>query len=266
MHAILFDANLCVGCESCLEACREKNGLEGKPEDKLSATTYTILEERGDDSYLRRMCMHCIEPSCASACPVKALHKTPEGPVVYEYERCIGCRYCMVACPFEIPRYEWSSLTPRVKKCEQCHDRVAQGLPTACAEACPTEATISGDRVDLIAEAWRRIAEDPENYAPRVYGLQEVGGTGVLIIGSKEVLEGAFNERIPDEALPEKTWVVLSKIPTTVAVMGAGMLGVHWVIRRRMELARGSGVEGEEAVESGATSEDEHHVQKGDRP
>jgi formate dehydrogenase iron-sulfur subunit len=240
MKAILFDANSCVGCEACMEACQEKNGLPEEAGRGLSASRYTNLEDH-DDIYLRRMCMHCLEPSCASACPVGALHKTAEGPVVYDYEKCMGCRYCMVACPFHVPRYEWSSRLPRVHKCQMCPDRLAEGRPTACSEACPAEATIFGDRVDMIAEAWRRISQDPDSYAPHVYGLEEAGGTGVLVIGPQELLDAAFDPRVPLESLPEKTWVVLSQIPTAVGVAGCTMLGINWIIRRRMKMMAGNG-------------------------
>jgi formate dehydrogenase iron-sulfur subunit len=236
MYGILFDANLCIGCGACMDACKEKNQLPKSDGKVLSAADYTVVEELGDDTYLRRMCMHCLEPSCVSACPVGALEKTKEGPVVYNFEKCIGCRYCMVACPFSVPRYEWESMTPRVRKCQLCSDRVCKGLPTACAEACPTEATVSGKRTDLIALAWKRIANDPDNYAPRVYGTEEAGGTSVLIIGPPEIM-AAFDPRVPRESLPKKTWVALSQIPTTVGMAGAGLLAVNWIIRRRMALA-----------------------------
>lgn len=235
MYGLLFDANLCVGCGACMEACKAENDLPESEGTVLSATDYTVVEEHGD-LYLRRMCMHCIDPSCASACPVGALHKTADGPVVYDFERCIGCRYCMVACPFGVPRYEWASTTPRVRKCQMCPQRVSQGKPTACAEACPAEATIFGERSQLLAEAWKRISEDPDAYAQRVYGSEEAGGTSILIIGSPEIM-AAFDERIPMESLPKKTWVVLSQIPTAVGVAGVGLLGMHWIIRRRMMLA-----------------------------
>jgi formate dehydrogenase iron-sulfur subunit len=237
MYGLLFDANLCVGCGACMEACKAENHLPASDQAVLSASDYTVLEDRGDDLYLRRMCMHCVEPSCASACPVGALHKTPEGPVVYEFEKCIGCRYCMVACPFSIPRYEWTSMTPRVQKCQLCPQRVREGRPTACAEACPAEATVFGRREDLIALAWKRIAAEPDKYVSRVYGAEEAGGTCVLIIGPPEIM-AAFDPRIPRESLPQKTWVVLSQIPTAVGVAGAGLLAMNWIIRRRMALAQ----------------------------
>lgn len=235
MKALLFDANWCVGCGACGEACAEQNGLPPDAEEGLHADRFTSLEEI-DDVYLRRMCMHCVEPSCASACPVGALHKTEAGPVVYDFDKCIGCRYCMVACPFSIPRYEWTSLTPRVRKCQMCPDRLAKGLPTACAEACPAEATMFGEREEMIALAHARIAEDPDNYSSHVYGLEEAGGTCVLVIGPEELMQTAFDDRIPHEALPEKTWVVLSRIPTAVGVAGVGLLGLHWILRRRIQL------------------------------
>ena len=237
MYGILFDANLCVGCGACMEACRAENGLPESDETeglKLSATDYCVVEEVGD-VYLRRMCMHCLEPSCASACPVGALHKTSLGPVEYDFEKCIWCRYCMVACPFSVPRYEWNSVTPRVRKCQLCPHRLSKGLPTACSEACPAEATVSGERSELLAEAWRRISEDPDSYAPRVYGTTEAGGTSVLVIGPPEVM-AAFDPRIPNESLPHKTWVVLSQIPTAVGTAGGGLLAINWIIRRRMAL------------------------------
>jgi formate dehydrogenase iron-sulfur subunit len=239
MYGILFDANRCVGCGACMEACKQENGLPASEGKVLSASDYTVVDEVGD-VYLRKMCMHCLEPSCASACPVGALHKTEAGPVVYDFEKCIGCRYCMVACPFSIPRYEWSSRTPRVRKCQLCPQRLAKGRLTACAEACIPEATISGERSTLLAEAWKRIAADPQNYAQRVYGTVEAGGTSVLVIGPQEIMD-AFDPRIPKESLPKKTWVVLSEIPTEVGVVGAGLLAVNWIIKRRMALAGRNG-------------------------
>ena len=235
MYGLLFDANLCEGCGACMEACQEANGLPDDAPEKLSAERFTVLEEL-EDSFVRRQCMHCLEPSCVSACPVGALQKSAEGPITYDFDKCIGCRYCMVACPFSVPRYEWDSRTPKVRKCQMCHERVAQGEIPACADICPAEATIFGERSALLAEAWRRIAADPDAYAPRVYGSAEAGGTSVLVIGPPEVM-ASFDPRIPQESLPHKTWVVLSQIPTAVGVAGATLLGVNWIIRRRIALA-----------------------------
>lgn len=235
MKSLLFDANYCVGCEMCVDACTESNELPADAEPGLSAARWTSLEDH-DDIYLRRMCMHCVDPACASACPVGALEKTDAGPVLYDFDKCIGCRYCMLACPFKVPRYTWDSNMPRVSKCQMCPERLKKGQPTACAEACEMEATVFGDRTEMIALAWKRISEDPENYAHKVYGLEEAGGTCVFVIGPTELMETAFDPRVPQENLPEKTWVVLSKIPTAVGVASASLIGLNWIIRRRMKL------------------------------
>jgi formate dehydrogenase iron-sulfur subunit len=153
----------------------------------------------------------------------------------------------MVACPFSIPRYEWSSTTPRVRKCQMCAHRVREGRAPACAEACPAEATIFGDREALLVEARRRIAEEPEAYANRIYGEEEAGGTCVLVIGSQAVM-AAFDPNVPLESLPEATWAVLSKIPTAVAVAGCGLLGVHWLYRRKRMLAEEAARDASEAL------------------
>ncbi|MFZ4621826.1 MAG: 4Fe-4S dicluster domain-containing protein, partial [Bacteroidota bacterium] len=181
--AMLIDLTLCVGCNACQVACKEANGLPADEEKTLSPTAYTALEEH-DGVFVRRMCQHCDDPSCASVCPVGALTKTPEGPVVYSVDKCIGCRYCMQACPFQVPRYDWSSTYPRINKCVLCHERIAKGLPTACSEACPTGATKFGDRDELLKEAYARIAAEPGKYVAKVYGEQEVGGTSILYVTS----------------------------------------------------------------------------------
>jgi Fe-S-cluster-containing dehydrogenase component len=132
--ALLIDVGKCIGCRGCTEACKEANGLPHTDDGmKLSATTWTTVEDRAG-FHVRRQCMHCEEPACASVCPVGALHKTDEGPVVYDEDKCLGCRYCMVACPFGIPKYEWSKNVPRVRKCILCYEQsVRKGKPTACA-------------------------------------------------------------------------------------------------------------------------------------
>ncbi|NUN68472.1 MAG: 4Fe-4S dicluster domain-containing protein [Bacteroidetes bacterium] len=235
--ALLIDLTLCVGCNACQLACKEANRMQDpeKEEKSLSATAYTALEEY-DGVFVRRMCQHCEDPTCASVCPVGAFTKMAEGPVVYDVEKCIGCRYCMQACPFQVPRYEWSSTYPRVQKCVMCHERVAQGLPTACSEACPTGATKFGDREELLKEAADRLAAEPEKYIQRIYGQKEVGGTSVFYISSVPFEQLGFKTTLQNTPLPQLTWNALSKIPGVVSVGGAMLFGIWWITNRREEV------------------------------
>lgn len=245
MKALLIDITKCVGCNACREACKEKNRQTDTPpdenfRDELKFTRYTVIKKK-EDLYVRKMCMHCEQPTCASVCPVGALRKTALGPVVYDEKRCIGCRYCMVACPFGVPKYEWSAVWPRVSKCDMCADRVAAGKPTACTEACPTGATIFGERDQLIAEAHKRIAENPTAYFPRVYGEQEVGGTAVLYLSPVAFEKLDMRIDLQREPLPLLTHRVLSKIPHFVGMFGTALGGVYWITHRREEVARAEG-------------------------
>lgn len=236
--AILYDSTLCVGCRLCEKACAERNKLPYDDaiasHEELSATKLTTIVTRGD-KFMRRLCMNCQDPTCASVCPVGALRKTSEGPVTYDESRCMGCRYCMVACPFNIPKYEWGQVLPRVRKCDMCADRVAAGLLTACAEACPTGATKFGDRDELIAEAKERIAKTPGQYFNHIYGLEEVGGTSTLLLSS--VPFDTFGLHATTQPLPMLTYRVLSHIPDLVSMGGVLLGGVWWITHRREEVA-----------------------------
>ena len=190
---ILTDVTKCIGCERCVEACVQVNKLPADPPahfkagDGLSGSRFTSIVKipgKGPEDWrmVRRQCMHCLDPACQAACLVGAFEKMPDGPVVYDPVKCIGCRYCMLACPFTIPRYEYDKQLPYVKKCKMNEDcRVEGGMP-ACVSACPTGATIFGPRKLLIEEARRRIAAEPGKYVNHIYGEQEFGGTSVIYI------------------------------------------------------------------------------------
>lgn len=238
--AILYDATLCVGCRLCEQACAERNKLPYNDaiasQETLSEHKLTTIVTRGD-KFMRRMCMNCMDPACASVCPVGALRKTADGPVIYEESRCMGCRYCMLACPFSVPKYEWGKVLPRVRKCDMCADRVAAGRPTACAEACPTGATQFGERDALIAEAKERIARNPGTYVERsnrIYGIEEVGGTSVLLLSSIRFRN--FGLHTPTEPLPLLTYRVLSHIPDLVSMGGVLLGGIWWITHRREQV------------------------------
>jgi len=246
--AILVDVTRCTGCEACVEACKGENEL-GKdlPRrwkqriDDLSATRYTTMVRRPENRFVRRFCRHCLEPACVSACIVGALTKKEEGPVVYDPDKCIGCRYCMMACPYGIPRYEWEKPTPYVKKCTFCYPRLQDNLIPACVEACPYEATFFGPRPDMLAEAHHRIEAEPSVYLPKVYGEHEIGGTSVLYISDIPLDFLGFRPELGDEPLPQLSWAALSKVPPIVAGVGCLMSGIWWVVNRRMQLAGESG-------------------------
>lgn len=237
-RALLIDVTRCIGCHACAAACQELHQFPGEGTDsELSATAYTVVQDKGDDRYVRRLCMHCVDPTCASVCPVGALTKTALGPVTYDAGKCLGCRYCMVACPFGAPRYEWSKAVPAVRKCDLCVERLQAGALPACAEACPAEATVAGTREELLAEAHRRIREEPDKYYPHVYGENEVGGTSVLFLSPVPFEALGFRMDLGSGPLPTLTWQALSKVPAVVSLGGAALFGVFWITHRRQEVA-----------------------------
>jgi formate dehydrogenase iron-sulfur subunit len=241
---ILYDATLCIGCKMCEKACAEQHGLRYDDniaaEQKQSDHKYTVVLSH-EDKFMRRLCMNCQDPTCASVCPVGAFRKSTLGPVVYEASRCIGCRYCMMACPFSVPKYEWSKALPLVRKCDMCADRLANGLPTACAQACPTGATRFGDRDELIAEAKDRIAKGQGQYVNRVYGLEEVGGTSVLLLSSVPFETFGYKTDVSTEALPLLTYRVLTHIPDVVTIGAVALGGIWWLCNRKEEVAAAEG-------------------------
>lgn len=235
---LLIDTVRCTGCMACFMACKEVNELPNRNDEDLNKDTYTVVKKIGD-AFVRRLCMHCVKPACESVCPVAALQKTALGPVIYDEDRCIGCRYCMMACPFGIPTYEWDSMTPRVEKCYMCYEkRVSQGKLTGCAQACAYGATIMGKRKDLIALARKRIQDNPDKYHPYIYGEHELGGTGTMYLSAVPFENIPFLPAFRDEPLPILTWNVLHRLPDIVVLAGVLMAGVTWIVNRRLERVR----------------------------
>ena len=254
---ILTDLTKCIGCQACVWACKEINELPGDSAKKLSSTTWTSIEQRHGVN-IRRQCMHCLDTTCVSVCPVAALEKTKDGPVIYHEDRCMGCRYCVMACPFEIPKYEWGSVLPKVQKCIMCYDkRVALGEQPACTEACPTGATIFGDRDELLDIAKHRIEENPDLYVDHIYGMHEAGGTSVLYLSDVPFEKLGFQSAATDVAYPKLTWQVLSQIPNVVGIGGVLMFGIWWIINRRITLEKVRNGEATEEEVFGETARDE---------
>ena len=194
---LLYDASLCIGCKACEVACNEANNtpadisgdqVHQSPAD-LNVFTRNIIklykpEDSSLSSFVKRQCMHCLDPACAAGCPFQALYKDPEsGAVRWDGGKCIGCRYCTITCPFAVPRFQWQGFNPVVAKCELCSHRLAKGLKPGCTDICPTGAVIFGSRSMLLAEAKRRIKDNPGRYfQDRIYGETDNGGTQALYL------------------------------------------------------------------------------------
>lgn len=242
--AVLIDTTLCTGCERCVVACKEQNHLgkdepwrEQKSISDLSATRWSTIVPRPHRHYVRTQCHHCLEPACVSACIVGALTVAPTGAVVYDRDRCMGCRYCMLACPYGIPRYQWDRNTPRIQKCTLCEPRLEQGRPPACVEACPEKAMLFGTRDEMLAEGHRRIEATPGRYIPRVWGEKEFGGTSVMYVSDISLDFLKVKPGTQNDVFPQLTWAALKKVPGVIVGVGALMVGTYWVIGRRMHIA-----------------------------
>jgi formate dehydrogenase iron-sulfur subunit len=252
--AVLIDTTRCIGCRACQVACKSWHDLAGKSTTFsetwsnprfMDSKNYTrvIFREipQGNDlhwHFVKRQCLHCLDPACESVCPVGALTKLKEGPVVYDDEKCIGCRYCMMACPFQVPKFQWESAVPLIRKCDFCADRLAQGLATACTTTCPTGTLLFGERADLLKEAHRRIGTHPGKYFPQVYGENTVGGTSWLYITPVSFEELGLNHRgfrtdlgtVP-YGLYGRDW--MSKVPWVGLAVGGLAVGLHYINKRR---------------------------------
>lgn len=245
MYAILVDITKCTGCERCVAACLETNNLDPvranidrlEARDGLSANRLMAIENVDDGRFARKSCMHCVEPSCVSACLVGGLTKSVEGPVIYDSAKCIGCRYCMLACPFHIPRYQWDKTVPLVRKCNMCVDRLKQGQLPACVEACPSQALLFGERDFVLKEAHKRISSDPDRYIRHVWGEREFGGTSVLYISDVDLDQLGWSKRI-HAGIPMLTDPIIEKTPIIGVSVATGLLAVNWIIRRRMRLSK----------------------------
>ena len=234
--AILVDIKRCIGCQACEQACQELHQFPKEHPAHLSDVAYTFVEQKGE-KFVRRMCLHCEEPACASACLVGALKKSALGPVTYDSKKCMGCRYCMIACPQGVPKYQWSKLAPLMQKCDMCFARISTGGKPACVEACPVEASVFGDRDALLNEAWSRIRND-SSYVPRIYGTEEFGGTSVLYLTDVPFEKlGFVKPPIGNQPLPTLSAAALSESPTVVLVGGSMLSALYWITQRRKLVA-----------------------------
>jgi formate dehydrogenase iron-sulfur subunit len=253
---VLFDVTRCIGCRKCEEACNKVNELPApaKPFGDLAvmqtrrrtdAKSYTVVNRYENvpgakgPLYRKLQCNHCLEPACASACFVRAFTKNPNGAVTYDESVCVGCRYCMIACPFEIPTYEYDrALEPRIMKCTFCQPRLAKGLLPGCVEICPVEALTFGRRRDLIRLAHERFAQFPGRYIDAIYGEKEMGGTAWMTISGVPFRELGLREDLGVTPAPELTKGALSVVPIVAGMWPVLLTGIYAISQRRDKIAR----------------------------
>jgi formate dehydrogenase iron-sulfur subunit len=294
--ATLVDTTKCIGCRACQVACKQWNDREGEETQlqlgeigfqnpaTLSAKTYTLIsfhelpneKAPGGLDYVFTMhrCLHCLDPACASACPTTALTRQSDGPVTYDASKCIGCRYCIWACPWGVPTAEWNSLAPKIQKCTHCADRLDQPVPLsrnglaltdeegrafsasivepACVKACPADALVYGEREQMLQEARNRISKRPEKYINHIYGEKEAGGTSVLYLASVPFEKIGLPD-VGDKSYPAVSRTALHAVPPAVLAVGALLGGIYSFFKRRTLALAGP--------QSEVTDAHEHHVE-----
>jgi formate dehydrogenase iron-sulfur subunit len=277
IRATLIDITNCIGCRACQVACKQWNEREGEETEleaelgfqnpaTLSAKTYTLIafhemenpQKPGgvESAFVMQRCLHCLEPACASACPTTALYRQADGPVTYDVDKCIGCRYCMLACPWDVPTAEWHSLAPKISKCTHCADRADQPLPIAfngkslshdasmrfaesiatpaCVKACPADALRYGTRDEMLALAHKRISDRPDKYVDHIYGEKELGGTSVVYLSAVPFEKLGF-PKYGEKPFPAFTSVALGAVPPAVMTVGALLGATYAFFRKRVQ-------------------------------
>jgi len=248
---VLVDTTLCLGCRTCEWACAEAHGeagVEYQDDADLSVVRrtsddqWTVVNEFETDIgpvYVKTQCMHCLQPACASACLTKAMHKTPEGPVAWTEDRCMGCRFCMLSCPFDVPKFEYDSPVPRIQKCTMCWDRVEEGGMPACVENCPAGALTFGRRSELLDEARSRIYGSPDSYVHEIYGENEAGGTGYLYLAGVPFDQLGFRTDVATTPYPTYTREFLYAVPVVLTLVPPFLVALNRATRPESETGEG---------------------------
>ena len=237
---LLYDATLCIGCKTCVAACKEANktpadvdgyggGLYDAPEglNEFTKNVIQLAKSGNETSFVKKQCMHCVDPACVNACMLGSLNKDAKSGIVrWDPNRCVGCRYCEVACPFQVPKFQWSSRAPHIIKCELCSDRLAVGKIPVCAEVCPKKAVIYGTREELLKDAHARIKANPgKYYQDRVYGETELGGTQSLYLSHVPFRDLGFRfeqaDSVPAVQRRVQHWIYGGFIAPMALVLGA---------------------------------------------
>lgn len=266
---VLHDTLRCIGCRRCEAACQKVNNLPmpEKPFTDLSVTNekrrvtayaWTVVnkyEVNGKPYFRKLQCFHCNDPACAAACFTKCYEKLPNGAVVYDGSQCVGCRYCMVACPFNVPGFQYDlAWDPLIQKCTFCEPRLKQGLLPGCVEACPMDALTFGRRSDLIKIARARMKANPGKYVDYIYGEHDAGGTAWLVIGpsagapavpvdeplaaGKELEQLGLDTGLGSQPMAEYTYGALGAVPMIVAFWPVLFGGAYAITKRREAMAK----------------------------
>jgi Fe-S-cluster-containing dehydrogenase component len=254
---ILVDTTRCVGCRTCEAACYEANRNQGvtydenvdftqarRTDDKHLTVVNRYDTEKGE-VFVKSSCMHCLQPACASACLTRAMHKTSDvkGPVAWDGDKCMGCRFCMLSCPFDMPKFEYFSANPRIQKCSMCWEKLQEGEQPACVASCPADALMFGERTKLLHEARSRIYNEPDRYLDYIYGAQEAGGTNVLYLAGVPFDQLGFPKHIASESYPAMTREFLYAVPVVITLVPPLMVAL-----RRASLARAQEAEHQEGA------------------
>ncbi len=255
-YAVLFDSNICIGCRQCEMGCNQENQLPEPDVDfhdprifeqirRTDWKTYTLINQYDDEApglgwlYRKTQCMHCLEPACAHSCFVKAFHKRRDGAVVYDRKVCVGCRYCMMACPFNIPAYEYHiALDPLVTKCTFCEHRLLEGREPACVEICPVRAMEFGTRTEMLNLARRRILDNPDMYVDHIYGEHEMGGTNWLYLSPVPFPEIGMRMDLGTDPAGNYTSGALGGVPIITAFWPVLLVGAYAIARRKDKVAK----------------------------
>ncbi|MGB2906745.1 MAG: 4Fe-4S dicluster domain-containing protein [Candidatus Aminicenantaceae bacterium] len=244
---VLVDTTRCIGCRSCEVACSEAHGLPVPDiendralaaERKTSETQWMVVNrydtEKGE-VFVKKQCMHCWQPGCTAACLTNAMYKTELGPVIWRSKKCMGCRFCMISCPFDIPKFEYNSTNPKIQKCSMCWDRLQEGKKPACVEACPTDALMFGLKRELMEIARVRVYRHPQDYVHKIYGENEVGGTGWLYLSAVPFDQIGFRMDLGTVPLPEFTTDFLYAVPVVLFGLPAFLMGLNLLARTKEE-------------------------------
>ena len=241
--AVLVDTTKCIGCRMCELACANENGLVEPPAKvdfsvprKADETQWTVVNQyetsKGTVS-IKTQCFHCLSPACASACLTKAMYKTSSGPVIWRGNKCMGCRYCMVSCPFDVPKFEYFSANPKIQKCQMCFERLSEGEVPACVSGCPAGALTFGPRSAMLEEGHKRIWSEPDEYVHSIWGEQEAGGTSWLYLSAVPFGEIGLRTDVGTEPYPALTKEFLYAVPFVLTLVPPLLLGISEATKRR---------------------------------